>query len=617
MKTFIRTPVGKSFLLFLNVISVIMVMGCIGVAVFDVTSDVYSKSKGEAIFDVQYDLDINNEGALAAIREQLPRETSTKMDSGGTALMDFVLEDKNNKVLLSSTDVEKDLENTAYVSYSVKDGMIQDVSVRAEDDAKEYKKAILYYSIHDDPLDYSYHHAKILGYMYDIRYIVYPVGVVFGLLVVVTFVLLLCFAGRNKNGELEDSPIWKIPYDLELLFYIMVAGTAGGIATTSTGENAMFFGIVAIILDYIGLLCVLMSGAARIKNKVLVKRTLTYKIWTMLVFPFQHLDVLKRVMLALGLLTVLEGMVIYLNMWNGDATLAFWFVEKIVLVPFILRIAYEMNQLQTAGRAIAKGEENVHMDTKKLHGALKEHGENLNNVAEGIHSAVEKQMQSERLKTEMITNVSHDLKTPLTSIVNYADLIGKEECDNEKIKEYSEVLLRQSTRMKRLIEDLVEVSKANTGNLDVALEPCNMGVFLDQTQGEYIEKLQKANLELFITKPEKEIQVMADGRRMWRIFDNLMNNICKYAKEDTRVYIDLNETEENVQIVFKNISKEPLNISPKELMERFVRGDKSRNTEGNGLGLSIAESLARLQNGQMELFIDGDLFKVVLQFPKI
>ena len=226
-------------------------------------------------------------------------------------------------------------------------------------------------------------------------------------------------------------------------------------------------------------------------------------------------------------------------------------------------------------------------------------------------------MKSERFKTELITNVSHDIKTPLTSIINYVDLLQKEELNNPTAQEYLEVLDRQSSRLKKLIEDLIEASKASTGNLSVQMERCEAGVFLVQTVGEFKEKTDAANLELIIKKPEEPVYIMADGRHFWRIIDNMMNNICKYAQPGTRVYINLEQAFGTLTITFRNTSRAPLNISSEELMERFVRGDSSRNTEGNGLGLSIARSLTELQKGTLSIQIDGDLFKAVLEFPVI
>ena len=273
--------------------------------------------------------------------------------------------------------------------------------------------------------------------------------------------------------------------------------------------------------------------------------------------------------------------------------------------------------MQDGSRHIADGEIEYKIRTEQMLPALKEHGENLNRINEGVSRAVNEKMKSERFKTELITNVSHDIKTPLTSIINYVDLLEKEEIDNEKTKEYLEVLERQSARLKKLIEDLIEASKASSGALSVNLEKLEAGVFLVQTVGEFEEKTEKNGLELIIKKPEEAVYIMADGRHFWRVIDNLMNNICKYAQPQTRVYINLEQAEEKVRISFMNTSKYQLNISSEELMERFVRGDSSRNTEGNGLGLSIAGSLMELMKGKMTLHVDGDLFKVVLEFDRI
>lgn len=241
----------------------------------------------------------------------------------------------------------------------------------------------------------------------------------------------------------------------------------------------------------------------------------------------------------------------------------------------------------------------------------------IDHLTEEMNLAVIEQVRSERMKTELITNVSHDLKTPLTSMINYADLICQEPCENETITEYAKVLERQSVRLKRLIDDLVEASKANTGNLEVSLEPCNAEILLTQVSGEFEQKLSNAGMELKIIQPEAPVTIMADTRRLWRIFDNLMNNICKYGQPGTRVYLILETSDTHAVFTFKNTSRSELIFTAKELTERFVRGDLSRNTEGNGLGLAIAKSLTELQNGIFEIKIDGDLFKVILKFPKI
>jgi signal transduction histidine kinase len=229
-------------------------------------------------------------------------------------------------------------------------------------------------------------------------------------------------------------------------------------------------------------------------------------------------------------------------------------------------------------------------------------------------------MRSERLKTELITNVSHDIKTALTSIINYVDLLskemGKDEPDDEKTKEYLEVLGRQSNRLKKLIQDLIDASKATTGNIEMDIDKVNVSMLINQALGEFEDKLNNASLTVVKHGLDESAFAQADGRYLWRVFDNLLINICKYSQEKTRVYLDVEAADDVVNISFKNISKEELNVSPEELMERFTRGDSSRNTEGSGLGLSIASSLVNMMGGSMKIDIDGDLFKVNVELKK-
>jgi signal transduction histidine kinase len=221
------------------------------------------------------------------------------------------------------------------------------------------------------------------------------------------------------------------------------------------------------------------------------------------------------------------------------------------------------------------------------------------------------------MKTELITNVSHDIKTPLTSIVNYVDLLKKQEMPTDEAREYLEVLDRQSAKLKKLTEDLVEAAKATTGTTTVNFQRTDVNVLLTQSAGEYQEKLQSKALQLMLTPAPGNPAISADGRLLWRVFENLLSNIYKYALPGTRVYLTCTEETDKVSITFRNISETPLNITADELMERFVRGDTSRHTEGSGLGLSIAKSLTQLQYGTFDIAIDGDLFKAILTFPKI
>ena len=241
----------------------------------------------------------------------------------------------------------------------------------------------------------------------------------------------------------------------------------------------------------------------------------------------------------------------------------------------------------------------------------------INDISNGFENAIQDRMKSERMKAELITNVSHDIKTPLTSIINYVDLLKQENIENDKAKEYIEILDNKSQRLKRLTEDLVEASKISTGNISLNLEKLNILELLKQAVGEFEDKFEKKNLSVIIDCKSTEINIMADSRYMFRVIENLFSNISKYALENSRVYIDVKENGENVLIEVKNISKDRLNISAEELMQRFVRGDKSRTTEGSGLGLSIAQNLTELQQGRFTLKLDGDLFKVELEFKMV
>lgn len=329
-----------------------------------------------------------------------------------------------------------------------------------------------------------------------------------------------------------------------------------------------------------------------------------------------NLSLLWKAILILGGISLLEGFGILVTGFAPEAELLIWFLYRGATLVLILLGIVQANKLKEGAERLAEGNLQEKIDTEKMFWEFRKHGDALNSINDGISLAVEKRMQSEHFRTELITNVSHDIKTPLTSIINYVDLLQKEETDNQNAREYLEVLSRQSARLKKLTEDLIEASKASTGSMPVQMEQIELGVFLTQTVGEFEEKITAAGLRVVMHKPEKEVLVNADGRHLWRVVENLVQNICKYAQPDTRVYIDLDDREKEASISFKNISRYELNISGDALMERFVRGDASRHTDGSGLGLSIAGSLMELMCGKLEIVVDGDLFKVVLHFPK-
>ena len=300
--------------------------------------------------------------------------------------------------------------------------------------------------------------------------------------------------------------------------------------------------------------------------------------------------------------------------WDTDSALILWILFMALVFLLACFGAWQMKSLKAAGEKLAAGEFEYKADTKHMYWEFKHHAENLNSIGDGMAAAVEQRMKSERLKTELITNVSHDIKTPLTSIINYVDLLERPHTPEEGA-EYLEVLERQSKRLKKLTEDLVEASKASTGNMSVTLAPTSTLEIINQSLAEYGQRMEAGKLSVLINVPEPAPAVRADGRLLWRVMDNLFNNVVKYAMPETRVYVDVRTSEGNAVISVKNISRAALNVSAEELMERFVRGDASRSTEGSGLGLSIAKSLTELQHGQFSISTDGDLFKAEITLP--
>lgn len=304
------------------------------------------------------------------------------------------------------------------------------------------------------------------------------------------------------------------------------------------------------------------------------------------------------------------------EMYAGFPLFLLFLFDSALLSGAVL-VSLQLRRLQDAGEELSKGDLSQKIDTEGMFWDFKKHAENLNRISEGMSNAVNERMRSERFKTELITNVSHDIKTPLTSIINYVDLLKKEDLQNEKAAEYIEVLERQSAQLKKLTEDVLEASKASSGAISLNMERVDISELLRQSVGEYSERLSQAGLTQVVTIPGNALPVYADGKRLWRVFDNLLSNICKYSLYGTRAYITAEEKGGKVNITFRNISANELNIPADELMERFIRGDSSRSSEGSGLGLSIAKSLTDLMGGSLELMTDGDLFKVTVSFPKM
>ena len=313
---------------------------------------------------------------------------------------------------------------------------------------------------------------------------------------------------------------------------------------------------------------------------------------------------------------ILSGVLILFFCTHAFRAHSFFLTLVCLLIPaaIILYGAHCYGTLAESARRMSKGDLNIQVDDSLMVGCFKNSAEDLNALADVAALAAQNQLKSERMKTELITNVSHDIKTPLTSIINYVDLLRKPHSEQEA-ERYLEVLERQSQQLKKLIDDLMDMSKAQTGNMQVEITTVDAVETVNQALGEFSDKLDRAGLTAVFRHTEAQIPMRADGRLAWRVLSNLLSNAVKYAMPGTRLYVDLMELEGNVVLSLKNISREELRFTSEELMSRFVRGDASRNTEGSGLGLNIAQSLMQLQKGQLHLLVDGDLFKVTLVFP--
>ena len=440
------------------------------------------------------------------------------------------------------------------------------------------------------------------------------------------FVFLLCSAA-HKSGTEECMPLRqdKIPYDLYLTAAILLGiGLCAMLAECAAYKlNAAKAVAAAVILACLAgvFMALCMTTAARIKTGTLFKNTLIYRLCTGVGMGassmLSSISGAWRFSLAFAGYLLINALLSYRFFTRGGF---FTFLILLAInggaLYLLLNMIRQMRTLSAAGQAMANGDLSYCVDTSNMKREFREHGENLNSIGRGMAIAVNERMKSERFKTELITNVSHDLKTPLTSIVTYIDLLQKEDIQDEKAKEYIDTIARQSKKLKKLTEDLIDASKASSGALNVNMERVNISELLRQSSAEYGERMEAVNITPVVNMPEEDIYVRADGRLLWRVVENLLQNICKHGMPGTRAYLEARTENGRAVVSFKNISQQQLNIPVEELLERFVQGDESRSRGGSGLGLSIAESLTELMKGKLKLSLDGDLFKVEMWFDE-
>ncbi len=441
-----------------------------------------------------------------------------------------------------------------------------------------------------------------------------------GILYLLTLIYLTLAAGRGT--EEEDRSISLTRFDrirtegaalLLLLpaWLITFAGTLMHNRVNGLGEAGVFGGVITFLLNFL-FLCGYLSLVRRIKTRTLWKNSVLYAVLKHFYRMVGRWKVTTKVMLSYGMFLLVNMLLFFFGSLGIMLLVIFDFAAGLIL----LQQARQRKQILEGIRKISEGDLNYQIPIEKLSGDSLLLAEAVNHIGEGLSTAVEQSVKDERLKTDLITNVSHDIKTPLTSIINYVDLLKREDIPNERARNYIAILEDKSQRLKHLTDDLVEASKISSGNVKLELVRINFQELINQTNGEFSEKFEERELQLVVNMPREPVIIEADGRRLWRIIENLYGNVAKYAMPGTRVYVELTVVGHMVRFHIKNISEQPLNIDAGELTERFIRGDVARSTEGSGLGLSITKTLTELQKGSFDIYLDGDLFKVTIIFPE-
>lgn len=473
---------------------------------------------------------------------------------------------------------------------------------------------------------------EILKPYQTVIYVLVPIST---MMVILILMYLIISIGHKKGVEgISITDFDKIPLEVILIvagavFTLVILMTFGGNTSDRSLPLETSLMLTAYFSIYIVIAIIFDTTVRRLKAKMFWKTTIIGKFFKIFEKMFTKLEnffkelrgtskffdkTTKKFILDCIIAIVFAIIVLLIFHQNFIFTTLLETGIVIIFVFRILKAIADYDKIEEKLKEMYDGNNNETLDRNEFLPEFYQSVDYINDISNGFERAIQDRIKSERLKTELITNVSHDIKTPLTSIINYVDLLKKEDIKNEKANEYIEILDSKSQRLKKLIEDLVEASKVSTGNVKLKLEKINIIELLNQAIGEFEDKFEAKKLEIILDSKESEIYILADSRYMYRIIENLFSNISKYALENSRVYIDIIKKSNQVYIEMKNISKEKLNISAEELMQRFVRGDKSRTTEGSGLGISIAQNLTEIQKGVFNLKLDGDLFRVELIF---
>lgn len=570
---------------------------------------------------------------------------NTGYDEGDTNYFYLYLDVKNERVYTnkkeyaSYEDIEKSLDKIrssgkyVIVTPKLKDfetnmsdidaSMWRDEMMKAGPKGEEFIFATgvdTAYPIHDE----FYSQSKIYDKYSSSMTWVMAVMVLSFVMFLTSIVWLIAVAGRNgEDQELHLCGFDRIKTEIAaaLVIGIWIIPIMLGVGMFSISKLAEIASeaVLCLVVMYscAAFLIGLLSLVRRIKAKTVWKNSVLRSLCGFVKQILENLNSVWKTILVYGGFVLVHWITILSCGWIEAVPVLIMLIVEVIAFVVVVRNAIGKYKIKKGIQIIAQGEVDYKIPAEELKGEQRKIAEAINSVGTGLDAAVERSMKSERLKTDLITNVSHDIKTPLTSIINYVDLLKQENFEDSKVQRYIEVLEAKAQRLKTLTEDVVEASKVSSGNITLEYMNINLVEMIQQTSGEFEEKFKVRGLKEVLTLQEEEAIVRVDGRRTWRVLENIYNNAAKYAMEGTRVYADLKLEEGYVSFSLKNVSEQPLNISADELTERFIRGDIARSTEGSGLGLSIAKTLAEMQGGKFELYLDGDLFKVTITFPRV
>lgn len=554
---------------------------------------------------------------------------------GDRTNLKYAVFDQNDRVIFSNTDLsEEEIKNLGtYILMDFWDLSVDSDITALTNDLFNFLSSIpaqlresrLVIGIDTDfPIEDEF-------YEYGQQYVKYwktiTMSVILEIISGVCFLILICYLTVTTGKIDHNSRIYSKDFD-KIPIEILLGLIAGDIAVIGysmfrlLGEihlNAVLvicYGVVILVVNIIGVSAYL-SIVRRVRTGTIWKKSMVRWMIRGIHKCVLNRKITTRMILYYTAFAAMHILCMILFGYRKGIPILLGF--DFIFLYFLLREGVQRSEINEGIEHLKNGDIDYQFDVEKFNGNNREMAESINLIGNGIKKTVSENLKSERLKADLITNVSHDLKTPLTSIINYVDLLKRQNVQDEKAVEYLKILENKSQRLKHLTEDLLEASKISSGNIKLEWMKINFKELILQTNGEFSEKFEEKGLDLIVHASEGQALIWADGRRIWRIVENLYNNVFKYAMPNTRVYVDINiKNEENeVEFSIKNISQQALNIEASELTERFIRGDISRSTEGSGLGLSIAKNLTELQNGEFLIYLDGDLFKVTVKFPLV